>query len=262
MGSLRDNLRSLQAKGDTAVISFIMAALPEEKLCLDCILALEQGGCDVLELGVPFTDPLADGEVIERFHHRGTEQGLNLSKCLDFAGKVAARSKMPLVLFCYYNPIYKMGWDRFVTDASSLGIQGLIVPDVPLDEMELLQGNLIEPIPMVAPSSTDERLQKAAEHDPSFIYCVSVRGVTGVRELPEQEIKEYLARMRGYSSAPLALGFGISGPEQVKKFRGAADAVVVGSHLARIIEEYSSRPQLLPGELEKIMRGLKQAGQA
>ncbi|MGE5391967.1 MAG: tryptophan synthase subunit alpha, partial [Deltaproteobacteria bacterium] len=111
-------------------------------------------------------------------------------------------------------------------------------------------------------SSTDERLQKAAAHDPSFIYCVSVRGVTGVRELPEQEIKEYLARVRNHCSAPLALGFGISGPEQVKKFRGAADAVVIGSQLARIIEEYSSRPQLLPGELEKIMRGLKQAGQA
>ncbi|NLW91615.1 MAG: tryptophan synthase subunit alpha [Syntrophomonadaceae bacterium] len=261
MGSLRDNLKSLQDKGDTAVISFIMAALPDENLCLDCIRALEQGGCDVLELGVPFTDPLADGEVIERFHHRGTEQGLNLSKCLDFAGKVAKVSTMPLVLFCYYNPIYKMGWDKFVAEASSLGIQGLIVPDVPLDEMELLQCDAIEPIPMVAPSSSDERMQKAAEQDPSFIYCVSVRGVTGVRgELPEQEIREYLGRVRSFSTAPLALGFGISRPEQVKIFRGSANAVVVGSHLARTIEEYSSRPHLLPGELEKIIRGLKQAG--
>lgn len=262
MGSLRDNLKSLQCSGQTAVIAFIMAALPEEKLCLDCIRALEQGGCDILELGVPFTDPLADGEVIERFHHRGTEQGLNLSRCLDFAGKVAGVSSMPLVLFCYYNPIFKMGWDKFVGEASAIGIQGLIVPDVPLDEMELLQGHSIEAIPMVAPSSTDERLQKAAAHDPSFIYCVSVRGVTGVRELPEQEIKDYLQRVRAYSSAPLALGFGISGPEQVRAFRGSADGVVIGSHLARTIEEYSSRPQLLPGELEKIMRGLKQAGRA
>jgi len=262
MGSLRDNLKSLQTQKQTAVISFIMAVLPEEKLCLDCIRALEQGGCDALELGVPFTDPLADGEVIERFHHQGTEQGLNLSKCLDFAGKVAGISTMPLILFCYYNPIYKMGWEKFVAEASSIGIQGLIVPDVPLDEMELLQGKTVESIPMVAPSSTDERLQKAAAHDPSFIYCVSVRGVTGVRDLPEQEIKDYLQRMKGYSSAPLALGFGISGPDQVRKFRGAADAVVVGSHLARTIEEYSSRPNLLPGELEKIMKGLKQAGQA
>jgi len=262
MGSLRDNLKSLQTQGQTAVISFIMAALPDEGLCLDCIRALEQGGCDVLELGVPFTDPLADGEVIERFHHRGTEQGLNLAKCMDFAGKVVGFTNMPLVLFCYYNPIYKMGFDKFVGEAASLGIQGLIVPDVPLDEMELLQGKTIEAIPMVAPSSTDERLQKAAAHDPSFIYCVSVRGVTGVRELPEQEIKDYLQRVRAHSSAPLALGFGISGPEQVRKFRGSADGVVIGSHLARTIEEYSSRPGLLPGELEKIIRGLKLAGQA
>lgn len=262
MGSLRDNLKSLQSSGQTAVISFIMAALPEEKLCLDCIRALEQGGCDVLELGVPFTDPLADGEVIERFHHRGTQQGLNLARCLDFAGQVAKFSSMPLVLFCYYNPIFKMGWDKFVSEASAIGIQGLIVPDVPLDEMELLQGRSIEAIPMVAPSSTDERLQKAAAHDPSFIYCVSVRGVTGVRKLPEQEIKGYLQRVRAYTAAPLALGFGISGPEQVKAFKGAADGVVIGSHLARTIEEYASRPQLLPGELEKIMRGLKQAGLA
>jgi len=261
MGSLRDNLKSLQTKGEMAVISFIMAALPEEKLCLDCIRALEQGGCDALELGVPFTDPLADGEVIERFHHRGTGQGLNLAKCMDFAGKAAAVTSMPLVLFCYYNPIFKMGFDKFVSEAASLGIQGLIVPDVPLDEMELLQGQTIEAIPMVAPSSTDERLQKAALHDPSFIYCVSVRGVTGVRELPEQEIKDYLQRVRSFSSAPLALGFGISGPEQVKQFKGAADGVVIGSHLARTMEEYASRPGLLPGELEKIIRGLKQAGQ-
>lgn len=262
MGSLRDNLKSLQAQGQMAVISFIMAALPDEELCLECIRALEQGGCDALELGVPFTDPLADGEVIERFHHRGTEQGLNLTKCLDFAGKVAQSCSMPLVLFCYYNPIYKMGWDRFVGEAGSVGIQGLIVPDVPLDEMELLQGKSIEAIPMVAPSSTDERLKKAAAHDPSFIYCVSVRGVTGVRELPEQEIQDYLQRVRSHTNAPLALGFGISGPEQVRRFKTYADGVVIGSHLARTIEEYSSRPELLPGELEKIMASLKQAGQA
>ncbi len=197
-----------------ALIAFIMAALPEEELCLDCLKALDQGGCDVVELGIPFTDPLADGEVIERFHHQGIARGLNLRKGLDFAHRVSAVCSFPLVLFCYYNPIYKMGWDKFVQEAGAAGVQGLIVPDVPLDEMGLLRGSAIEAIPMVAPSSTDERLKKAGLYDPSFIYCVSVRGVTGVRELPEEEIKDYLRHVRGFSDAPLALGFGISGPSR------------------------------------------------
>ena len=188
MQALRERLRALKNRDEMALIAFIMAALPDEDLCLDCIKALEQGGCDVLELGAPFTDPLADGEVIERFHHRGVARGLNLRRGMEFAARVRDISDMSLVFFCYYNPIYRMGLDAFGEQARQAGIQALIVPDVPLDEMPVLEQTGLDIIPMVAPSSTPERMKRAGKNDPGFIYCVSIRGVTGERALPEQEI--------------------------------------------------------------------------
>ncbi len=256
---IREKLQNLKENNEMAFISFIMAALPNEDLCLDVIKALEQGGCDMLELGVPFSDPLADGRVIERWHHRGTREGLNLRRGLDFAAKVSSTCAMPLVLFSYFNPIYKMGIEPFVKECRSAGVEGLIVPDVPLDEMGVFANYDIEAIPMVAPSSNDERLEIAAKMDPAFIYCVSVRGVTGVRALPEDEIKDYLQRVRSFSNAPLELGFGISWPEQIHSFRGSADGVIVGSYLAQLIEEYESKPALLPGVIEKEVHRLKMA---
>lgn len=259
---IRDNLQELKARNEMALIAFIMAALPDENLCLECIKALEQGGCDLLELGVPFTDPLADGETIERLHHRGIARGLNLSRGLEFAHKVSEVCHMPLIMFSYYNPIYKMGLDTFMQECKSAGIDGLIVPDLPLDEMQVLAGFDLESIPMVAPSSSDERLQMAAAMDPAFIYCVSVRGVTGVRSLPEHEIQAYLQRVKSFTTAPLELGFGISRPEQLQAFQGYADGVVVGSFFAQLIEEYEARPALLPGKLEQAAAGLKAAAKA
>ena len=245
-----------------ALIAFVMAALPDEKLCLDCLKAMEQGGCDLLELGSPFTDPLADGATIERFHHRGTARGLNLRRSLEFAHKVSDVCHMPLILFSYFNPIYKMGLDKFCQEVKSAGIKALIVPDVPMDEMKIFANTGIEAIPMVAPSSSDERLQMAAEMKPAFIYCVSVRGVTGVRSLPEKEIQTYLQRVKACTDAPLELGFGISRPEQLKAFHSYADGVVVGSYFAQLIEEYESRPALLPGILQQAVAELKAGAKA
>jgi len=261
MSRIREVLKKSKDKNNKALITFLMAGLPDKALCLDCIKAVEEGGCDILELGVPFTDPLADGEVIERFHHRGIENGLNLRKSLDFADSVKRISNLPLILFSYYNPIYKMGLDNFAEECRSAGIDGLIIPDMPLDEITVMDNYDIETIPMLAPSSTDERLQMAAELDPAFIYCVSVRGVTGVRgSLPEQEIRSYLQRVSEITRAPLAMGFGISSAEQIKTFHDYADAFVVGSFLAQIIEQNESRPDMLPLILEENIRRLKAAG--
>lgn len=240
-----------------ALIAFIMAALPDEELCLDCIRALEQGGCDLLELGVPFSDPLADGPVIERFHHRGVKQGLNLKRGLEFAARVKVACNLPLILFSYYNPILQMGVEDFAKDCFSAGIEGLIVPDLPLDELGRLAGQGLELIPMLAPSSTMERVKMAADLDPAFIYCVSVRGVTGPRNLPEGEIGDYLQNVKKVTAAPLVLGFGISRAEQIRTFSEVADGIVIGSVLAQAIEEYESRPALLPGILEKKCRAMK-----
>lgn len=259
MTELRNKLKGLQDQHEMALISFIMAAMPEPELCLDCIKAIEQGGGDAVELGVPFSDPLADGAVIEKIHHQGIARGLNLRRSLDFADKVHQVAKLPLVLFTYFNPIYQMGMEVFARECRSAGIQAVIVPDLPLDELQLRAHCDLEFIPMVAPSSRAERLDMAAAMQPSFIYCVSVRGVTGVRSLPEEEIRAYLAKVKKKTESPLALGFGISSPEQIRTFKNAADGVVVGSHLAQTIEEYSSRPHLLPARIESTIAGLKKA---
>lgn len=259
MTTLRDNLNKLQEQHEMALISFIMSAMPTEQLCLDCIKAIEQGGGDAVELGVPFSDPLADGPVIEKLHHHGITLGLNLSRSLEFADRVQQSTQIPLVLFSYFNPIYQMGLDRFSQACNSIGIEAVIVPDLSLDELQSRSQPDLEFIPMVAPSSSDARLDLAAAMQPSFIYCVSVRGVTGVRSLPEEEIKAYLRRVKAKSSAPLALGFGISSGAQMKAFADTANGVVVGSHLAQVMEEYSSRPALLPAQMERTIAGFKAA---
>lgn len=249
----------LKDKNEKALIGFMMAGLPDPKTSLDCIKAIEQGGCDILELGVPFSDPVADGEIIEEMHHRGVEMGLNLNRIMDFTYKVRESVKMPLILFCYYNPIYQMGIDRFMNEASNIGISGVIIPDLPLDELYALEGYDVEPVPMVAPSSSDSRLAMAGALGASFVYCVSVRGVTGIRSLPLQEIKAYLMRVRSFVKCPLALGFGISEPQQITAFRDEADAFVVGSLLARIIKDHESQPHAIAARLEQEMSRLKSA---
>lgn len=259
MYNLGETLDSLRARGEQALIAFIMAGLPGQDQNLACIKAIEQGGCDFLELGVPFSDPVADGEVIERMHHQGVAQGLNLSRIMEYAEKVREATSFPLILFCYYNPILQRGVGRFMREITDIGISAVIIPDLPLEEIEPLKSHGVDIIPMVAPSTSDERLKKAGHLASSFVYCVSVKGVTGVRDLPEKETIDYLARVRTHTACPLALGFGISRPEQIRTFRGFADAVVVGSHLARIMEDISIQPGHLPAALEKEIRLLKSA---
>ncbi|MGE5423014.1 MAG: tryptophan synthase subunit alpha [Ignavibacteriales bacterium] len=259
MSAIKDRMTDLRNRDERALIGFMMAGLPNASTSLDCIKAVEQGGCDLLELGVPFSDPVADGPLIEELHHRGVEMSLNLPRVMDFAAQVRNSVKMPLILFCYYNPIYQMGLERFMKNAGDIGISGVIIPDLPLDEFATLQGYTVEPIPMVAPSSSDARLQLAADLEPGFVYCVSVKGVTGVRSLPEEEIKSYLQRVRSFIKNPLALGFGISGPEQIRAFKAEADAYVVGSHLARIMNEETGQPTKMAARLQQEMALLKAA---
>lgn len=260
MKDLREKFASFRKSGEVGIVAFIMSLLPDEKLCLECIKALEQGGCDVLELGIPFSDPLADGEMIEKFHHRGVEKGLNLSRGLEFACKVRETVSMPIIIFTYFNPVYQLGIENFRDKLAEIGAKGVIVPDIPLEELYQLKNKGLSVIPLIAPSTPQERIKRADSFNPPFIYCVSVRGTTGLQNLNEEEIKEYLLRVRNNVKSPLALGFGISSPEQVRKFKGYADAAVVGSLLAAIMEEYKEQPEKIPFKLEEAVRKLKKAG--
>ncbi|HWP95261.1 MAG TPA: tryptophan synthase subunit alpha [Syntrophomonadaceae bacterium] len=259
MNHLQERLSLLKQRGEAALIAFVMSAQPTPELSLDCIKAIARGGCDILEIGVPFSDPVADGEVIERFHHRGVQDGMNLEKGLDFARLVGEETGLPLVLFSYLNPILAMGREVFVQRCREAGIDALIIPDLPMDEMGVIQDWGLEVIPMVAPSSTDQRVDMVGALQPSFVYCVSVRGTTGVRTLPIEEISQYMARVRHSISAPLALGFGLSSPEQIQALRPYADGFVIGSHFVRLMEELEDRPAELLETLEKKVRGLKDA---
>lgn len=259
MVSLKRGMRELRERQEAALIAFFMAALPDEELALECVLALERGGCDVLELGIPFSDPVADGEIIERFHHRGVRQGLNLESGLKFARRVKEKVNMPLVLFSYLNPILRLGQQGFLNLYQEAGIEALIVPDMPLQEASRLEGWGLDIVPMAAPSSSDSHLAALDGSDPSFIYCVSVRGITGVRDLPLDQVEQYLKRVRNLTLAPLALGFGLSSPEQIGSLKPYTDAFVVGSHLAKMVEDMEDRPEQLLASLEREIRAMKNA---
>lgn len=249
MSRIRQCFNRLEQKKERALIAFMMAAMPDTAHSIDCVKALADGGVDLIELGVPFSDPVADGEIIERQHHQGVARGLNLEKVLDYAVELRRATDIPTLLFCYYNPVYQRGIPRLMKEMGEIGIDGIIIPDLPLDEMGPLAGYPISPIPLATPGSSKQRLDMAAAMNPDFVYCVSVKGVTGERSLPEAEINRYLEDVRATIQRPLALGFGISGPEQIESFKQNADAFVVGSHFARIMTENDAHPLSIPAKL-------------
>lgn len=260
MKSLHSRMDELKKKREKAIIAFLMAGQPDEEICLDCIQAVEAGGADVLELGVPYTDPLADGELLQRFHERGIKGGWNLERSLFFVERVRAVCSLPVIIFSYYNPLYRMGITTFSDHCRDLGVEAVLIPDLPLDERSR-EKEALEIIPMIAPGSTEERIKMAAAKDPSFIYCVSVPGVTGVRHLPVEEIKKYLLKAGSLTDRPLAIGFGISRPEQVQAFSPYADAFVVGSYLGEIMEKYAAEPGQIPARIEAGIAALKIAAE-
>lgn len=258
MSRIKSILQTENAAGRAGLIAFLMAGMPDEDRCMEYIKALEAGGCDLLELGVPYSDPLADGELIQELHFRGLARGLNLDVCMNFAARVRSEVTMPVILFSYYNPIFRLGMPEFTRRCLESGIESAVIPDLPLELARELQ-TPVDIIPMVAPSTRPERLPLLKDLDSSFVYCVSVRGVTGVRrDLPVTEIQQYLGRVRNYTRAPLAMGFGISGPDTVKTFRDSADAFVVGSLYAGLILEHEGDPQL-PEMIRQHTRALKDA---
>lgn len=258
MNQLSLKFQELKARGEKGLIGFIMAGQPDFETGVDCAVALEEAGCDVLEIGVPYADPLADGEIIERAHFRGIEQGMNMSRALEFTAAVRERCQVPLVVFSYFNPILKRGLPAFAKQAEAAGASAVIIPDLPLEERVGYETGELDIIPMVAPTADAERIALADSLARSFIYCVSIAGVTGLRErLPD--VTEYLGRVRADTTHPLALGFGISLPEQVVELKEHVDALVVGSILVKTIEEYAGEKGLLLRELHRLVSGLKQA---
>ncbi len=260
--TLADKFEELNKRGERALIGFITAGYPGIDTTVDIADALIRGGVDILELGLPFSDPIADGVTIQRASESSLRAGMNPDVYFDVAARIKGADKVCLT---YYNLILQRGLDRFVTDCVSAGISGIIVPDLPVEESEPLQSvcNRYETdlIYLIAPTTTDKRMARILDSASGFIYVVSLLGVTGARDRLSDVIEPLISRIRRQEAAmnvnvPLAVGFGISRPEHVKSVCQFADGAIVGSAIIKLIEE--GGPSLI-NRVEDFARSLKAA---
>ena len=252
-----------RAERRPALIAYLTAGDPHPERTVGLIHALERGGADLIELGVPFSDPVADGPVIQRASDRAIRSGTTLSSVLQIASEVRRTSQIPLLLFTYLNPAMRYGFDRLAADAVQAGIDGCLFTDLSVEEAEpcvaACRAAGLDTVFLAAPTSTDKRLDLVAEYSSGFIYLVSRAGVTGERSALSTSAGELVSRMRARTELPLALGFGISTPEQVAEAGRIADGVVVGSAIVRAIEINSQGPDL-EGSLETFTKTLAAGG--
>jgi tryptophan synthase alpha chain len=230
-------------EGHTALLPYVMAGYPDAATSEALAVALGEAGADLLELGVPFSDPMADGATIQAASHSALEGGMTLTGALALAKRVSARIATPLVMMTYFNPIFNMGIGTFCDAAADAGIVGLIVPDLPPEESEPLRmaasQHGIALIFLVTPTSPDERLAQVAEaakDSGGFLYCVSLSGTTGARDRLPEHLADFLARVRRHSDLPLAVGFGVSRAEHVAEIGTMADGAVVASALLNAVD--------------------------
>ena len=233
--------RLRRPSGGPGLVTYVTAGDPDLPRTEGILRALERGGADVIEVGVPFSDPLADGPVIQRATERALAGGATLAGVLDMIGRLRADLRAPIVLFSYVNPILRLGAERFADRARDAGVDGVLMLDLPIEEAgefrALMASRGIDTILLLSPTTTDERLRRAASLGSGFLYAISRLGVTGARDAIAEGAEEMVRRIRACSSLPIALGFGISKPEHVREVGKWADAAVVGSALVSVIAE-------------------------
>jgi len=236
-----ERFASCRSEGRAAFVAFLTAGDPSLDRSVEAALQLEAGGADVLELGVPFTDPLADGPVIQRASERALRAGTTLDGVLEAARRIRARSALPLLRFSYLNPLLRPGLGNLASAAREAGIDGVLVTDLPPEEADewigIARERDLDTVFLAAPTSPDARLARIAGSSRGFVYAVSRTGVTGVQASVSEEAAPLVARIRASAGIPVALGFGISSPEQCAAVAKVADGVVVGSALVRRLEE-------------------------
>jgi tryptophan synthase alpha chain len=234
----------LRASGELGIIAYITAGDPSLHATLKFVLALAEAGADVIELGVPFSDPLADGPTIQRASERALKAGTTLAGVLNLVHRIRESSQVPLVLFSYYNPILQMGLEKFASAAAEAGADGVLATDLTPEESEdyrrIMHLHHLDTIFLGAPTSTDERLAKIAACSSGFLYLISRTGVTGAKDALPDDLPAFLRRARKATQLPIAVGFGISLPGHVSVLGGLADAAVIGSALVSEIENAKS----------------------
>jgi len=228
----------------TALIPYITVGYPNTATTLKVVSLLSSSGCDIIELGIPFSDPLADGATIQRASYEALRQGVTPHLCLEVAQELKRQVEIPLVFMTYYNPVLKFGLDQFCSKCAEVGIDGLIIPDLPPEEGQELEKSTrsqgLDLIYLLSPASTQERIRLVVGKASGFIYLVSLTGVTGARdELPE-ELEGFVSRVRKRTEKPLCIGFGVSTPEQARRISKVANGVIVGSRIIQLLDEDKS----------------------
>ena len=228
----------------TALIPYVTVGYPTIEATLKIVPLFAGLGCDIIELGIPFSDPLADGATIQRASHEALRQGVTTNVCFEVAQVLRRQVETPLILMTYYNPVLRCGLEQFCSNSAHVGIDGLIIPDLPPEEGNELQRSIrrhgLNLIYLLSPASTEERVRLVTSRSTGFIYLVSLTGVTGARDRLPEGLETFIARVREKTKKPLCVGFGVSTPEQARRVARVADGVIVGSRIIQLLDEDTS----------------------
>jgi tryptophan synthase alpha chain len=244
------NIKAVFESKRKVLIAYVTVGYPDIETSLKVVPILIENGCDLIELGIPFSDPLADGVTIQKASHQALQNGVSVGVCLEVAGKLNSKhsinlnekrvGKTPLVFMTYYNPVLNYGLEKFFADCSDNGVSGLIIPDLPPEESSELESyasrNKVDVIYLLAPNSTDDRIKLVAERSKGFIYLVSLTGVTGTRDAKPTDLEEFVKKVRNFASQPLSVGFGVSTAKQASQIAKLSDGVIIGSKIIQLIE--------------------------
>ena len=263
MNRIDKKFKQLRRIRKKAFISYICAGDPDIKTTGELVLGLERAGVDIIELGIPFSDPLADGPTIQRASQRALKAGANIPKILSMVRGLRKKTQIPLVFMTYYNLVHYYGVEKFVKDAKEAGADGIIVPDLIPEEAHRLISAARKmdfcTIFLIAPTSTTDRIRMIADKSRGFIYYVSLTGVTGARKILPSHIKEHIRKIRRITDKPVCVGFGVSSHSQVRQMQGFADGVIVGSALVNKIEQNLRQKNKIPAAVaaltERLIRG-------
>jgi tryptophan synthase alpha chain len=235
------SISSVFRPGYKALIAYLTVGYPGIEATQEIASTLADNGCDIIELGIPFSDPLADGTTIQKASHRALQQGVNPQVCLEVASQLHQKMTIPLVFMTYYNPVFNFGLEAFCRSGAEAGISGLIIPDLPPEEGVDLEAATrkhdLDLIYLLAPTSSEARIALVAERSRGFIYLVSLTGVTGARQSLPSELESFVTRVKQKAKQPLCVGFGVSNPEQASRAAAIADGVIVGSRFIQLVEE-------------------------
>ncbi len=241
MSRIGTTFKKLKKEGKKAFIPYIMAGDPSLEKTKEVVLLFDECGADIVELGVPFSDPLADGPTIQRASERALENGVTLRKVISLVKDLRQITRIPVVLMTYYNPVFKYGEKNFVEDSKDAGVDGLIIPDLPPDEAEdfvkLSRKAALDTVFLLAPTSDDDRIKKVAKASRGFIYYVSITGITGAALLLDGSMEILISKIRKHTEKPIAVGFGVSKPEEASAVARVSDGVIVGSAIVKRLYE-------------------------